>query len=310
MVNAAEVGAGLWLSYLFVLFYLLVAVGGVTHRDLFLASPVKLPFLDVDLPLVGFFVLGPALFLVVHAYLLLHFVLLAGKVGAFDVELQSQIVDEEVRTRLRRQLPSNIFVQFLAGPREVRTGMVGLMLRLIAQITFVAGPIALLVFFQLQFLPYHDEAVAWWQRVAVVADLALLWLLWPSIARGQTTRCGGAISAASRSRCSGWPAWPPVLLVFTIATYPGEWLEKALPSIQLVPIRIDGHGAWTWTSLHKIMVAGDVDLDARKPTSLWSNRLVLPAFDVFDLGKFERDAKIADLPETISLRPAISRARC
>ena len=54
VVDAAEVGAGLWLSYLFVLFYLLVAVGGVTHRDLFLASPVKLPFLDVDLPLVGF----------------------------------------------------------------------------------------------------------------------------------------------------------------------------------------------------------------------------------------------------------------
>jgi hypothetical protein len=29
--------------------------GGVTHRDLFLGSPVKLPFLNVDLPLLGFF---------------------------------------------------------------------------------------------------------------------------------------------------------------------------------------------------------------------------------------------------------------
>jgi hypothetical protein len=27
----------------------------------------------------------------------------------------------------------------------------------------------------------------------------------------------------------------PVLLVFTIATFPGEWLEKQVPTIRLVP---------------------------------------------------------------------------
>ena len=64
-------------------------------------------------------------FLIVHAYVLLHFVLLADKVGAFHSELLAQIDDEDARTRLRRQLPSNIFVQFLAGPHEVRRGVVG-----------------------------------------------------------------------------------------------------------------------------------------------------------------------------------------
>jgi hypothetical protein len=58
VVDAAGISTGLWLSYLFVLFYLLVAAGGVTHRDLFFESPVKLPFLNVDLPLKGFFWLG------------------------------------------------------------------------------------------------------------------------------------------------------------------------------------------------------------------------------------------------------------
>jgi hypothetical protein len=75
VIDAASVGAGLWLSYLFVLFYLAIAVGSVTHRNLLFESPVKLPFLNVDLPLIGFFVLGPAIFLIVHAYVLLHFVL-------------------------------------------------------------------------------------------------------------------------------------------------------------------------------------------------------------------------------------------
>src|SRR5262249_19888837 len=77
VVYAASVTAGLWLSSLFVLFYLLIATGGVTHRNLFFEDPVKLPFLNVDLPLVAFFVLGPGLFLIVHTYVLLHFSLLA-----------------------------------------------------------------------------------------------------------------------------------------------------------------------------------------------------------------------------------------
>ena len=63
VVDAAGVSTGLWLSYLFVLFYFAIAAGAVTHRDLFLENPVKLPFLNVELPLKAFFVLGPLVFL-------------------------------------------------------------------------------------------------------------------------------------------------------------------------------------------------------------------------------------------------------
>ena len=125
VVDAASVSAGLWLSYLFALFYFAVAAGAVMHRDLLLESPVKLPFLNVELPLKAFFILGPLVFLIVHAYVLLHFVLLAGKIGAFHLELQGQISGDDARARLRRQLPSNIFVQFLAGSIELRTGIIG-----------------------------------------------------------------------------------------------------------------------------------------------------------------------------------------
>jgi hypothetical protein len=67
VIDAAGISFGLWVSYLFVLFYLLIAAGGVTQRDLFFENPVKLPFLSVDLPLKSFFWLGPLLFLIMHA---------------------------------------------------------------------------------------------------------------------------------------------------------------------------------------------------------------------------------------------------
>src|SRR5271165_5913928 len=179
--DAATASGNLWLSYLFTLFYLLIAAGAVTHQDLFFEKPVKLPFLSVDLPLSAFFALGPLIFLVLHAYVLLHFVVLAGKIGAFDDALRDQVPDEDTRRRLRRQLPSSIFVQFLAGPREVRRGVIGFLLGLVAWISLVIGPLVLFLFFELQFLPYHDETITWSQRIFVLLDLFLLWLLWPKV---------------------------------------------------------------------------------------------------------------------------------
>src|SRR5215208_5670233 len=102
--QAATVSGALWITYVFVFLYLAIAAGAVTHKDLFFENPVKLPFLNVELPLIAFFALGPLLFLIVHAYTLLHFAMLAGKVGAFRAELEDQVGLHSDREGLRRQL--------------------------------------------------------------------------------------------------------------------------------------------------------------------------------------------------------------
>jgi len=275
VVDAAGVSVGLWFSYLLVLFYLAIAVGGVTHRDLLLEKPLKLPILYVDVPLVGFFVLGPALFVIVHTYVLLHFALLAGKVGAFHSELQMQISDEHTRALLRRQLPSNIFVQFLAGPREARTGIMGFMLRLIAQISLVAGPLALLIYFQLQFLPYHDEQIVWWHRIAVVTDLALLWLFWPSLARGKMTWISWRELRHGKVAAAAVASLALVLFVLVGATFPGETLNRS-PPIELAPTLADRLGEpfeiprFLWSD--RLFVSG-IDVPENKRISLRGRRL-------------------------------------
>jgi hypothetical protein len=177
---------------------------------------------------------------------------------------------------------------------------VGFLLQLIAWISLVIGPIALLVFFELQFLPYHDWVITWWHRIAVLADIALLWTLWPSIARGETAGLAWRDLRRGKIVALAFASLAPVVLVVTIATFPGEWLEENLPSLQFIPWK-DGK-EWRLTSLHKLLVAGEVDQAARKPKSLWLNLLVLPGFDVIDHTKFDSEAKIEALPETISLR--------
>jgi hypothetical protein len=81
--DSAAVSGGLWLSYLFVLFYLGIAAGAVTHVDLLLQNPVKLPFLNIELPLLACFSLAPLLFVITHAYTLVNLALLADRVRQF-----------------------------------------------------------------------------------------------------------------------------------------------------------------------------------------------------------------------------------
>ena len=72
------------------LFYLAVAAGAVTHADLF-EKPVKLPFLNIELPLLAFFFVAPILFVIVHAYTLVHLVMLTDKAKRFNQALKEQM---------------------------------------------------------------------------------------------------------------------------------------------------------------------------------------------------------------------------
>lgn len=300
--DAAAVSGGLWLSYLFVLLYIAVAAGAVTHADLLLETPVKLPFLnDISLPLKAFFFLAPFLFLIIHAYTLAHFVLLADKVRRFHDELHKQIDKaEDIREALRRQLPSNIFVQFLAGPKDIRVGGPGWLLKLTAWTTLVFGPILLLLLLQIQFLPYHDAWITWTHRIALLADFGLLCWAWPKVLR-------------SRDELRGWRWWTSwaksllvvalglvaVLFSWAVATFPGEWQEENLPSHAITPsknLMAAPQSRWFSStvprSLHDWLFVGSIDDISRRRKSWFSNTLVLPGFNLYESLKIDDPDKV------------------
>ncbi len=226
--DAASVAYGLWLTYLGILIYISITAGAVTHEDLFLERPVKLPFLsDAPLPLVAFFVLAPIVFVIWQAYTLLHFDILAAKVRALEAQLVSPVNLKETAKddvlRFRWQLPANIFVHLLAVPQLTR-GRIGFVSRSIAWISLVVGPILLLLLVQIQFLPFHSWQVTWLHRILVLIDLALLWALWPVVVDG-----GKEIWSLRRGRRALLVASCATLFVsVAVATFPGEWIDSKL----------------------------------------------------------------------------------
>jgi uncharacterized protein YjbI with pentapeptide repeats len=318
--DAASVSAGLWLSYLFFLFYIGIAAGGITHRDLLLESPVKLPFLGVELPLVAFFFLAPVLFIVSHAYTLMHFVMLAAKVGVFDAELKRQLPAEpDAEEGIRRQLPSNIFVQFLAGPKDIREGKLGLFLAAVAWITLVIGPVLLLLLIQVQFLAYHLWWVTWTHRIAVLVDVVLLWLMWPAVLNGRSKlmwrlefRGQGWLAALSlplRYIAALTACLLPIGVAFAVATFPGEWLDEHIGNWQwIAPNRVtawlgatDSKDQPVWTCVHDLLFNGEYDSDKRRRKSLFSNTLVLPDFSALEAAKIDNPTKLNSAKQTLAL---------
>lgn len=168
-----------WITFLSYAAYLLIVVGATTHAQLLLGAPVKLPILSVELPLFDFYRYAPAILLLLHLNLLIQLEGLARKLFAFDQELRDHVRLQSERRKIRDRLNPFMFTRMLVGNR---TGTIQTFaIQFSIWVTVVAGPVLLLLACQIRFLPYHAESMTWWHRAAVMADLVLLWALWPSV---------------------------------------------------------------------------------------------------------------------------------
>jgi hypothetical protein len=226
-VNEASGRAfALWITFLTVGTYLAIAIGTTTHLQLLLAGPVKLPLLGVDMPLFAFYGFAPPLFVVLHLYVLMQLYLLARLLRLFDDDLRAADMIEQDRRRVRGQLDKFVFTQFLVGlPQEMT---VRLFLRAVVLLSFVIGPVLLLLGFQLRFLPYHNIPVTYVHRVVLLLDLVMLLLLWPKISRSSAQQAKPARNWKAFCRVGVAVLISVLLGAFSafVATVPGEWADQ------------------------------------------------------------------------------------
>ena len=269
-INDSAAGtAVLWTSFLTVGAYLLIATGSVTHRDLFLNSAIKLPVLGVELPVTGYFVVAPIIYLIFHFYLLLQLEGLGEKVADYNEVLNRAISEPADRRMARWRLDDFPLLQFVAGERERRTGLAGELQMLISWITVVLFPIVVLLQMQIVFLPYHSAWITWLHRSCLIVDLGLIWLLWHTLRRSGKINRRRRIAVAIAEALGAC-----LILVFSLAlaTFPGEvmyrnWVSRVVD--RAVP-------------MSKLLFEGDVDGVTGHPSSLFANRIILPDERFYD----------------------------
>lgn len=198
--SASQTVAALHVAFLAFVAYLGVIVWGTTHEDLLRISPVKLPILDVELPLTAFYNFVPWMVVLLHFNLLMQLELLSCKLWNLDRDLPDAPIGQQVRDRLFI-FP---FTHLIAGRTDVL--LIRWLLSLVVGITIIALPLFMLLAAQIRFLPFHDEAITWSQRLAVWVDATMLLALWPLIASPKDRAMEWWQHAGFRL-LGYWPAW-------------------------------------------------------------------------------------------------------
>ena len=295
----------IWVSFLIFSLYLLTAAATVTQRQLFLAEPVKLPVLNIDLPLWGFFFLAPILFVILHAYVLIQVILLSRTAAAYSAAIgkvaERDNLTAEENDSLRQRLANTLFAQIFAGSPREREGAFGWLLRAMAWITLAISPILILLTFQFAFLPYHSHGVTWTHRLLILLELVVAFQLWPLVLDPQRDlwrrswqaairETGGRLRGLLSGEAGAW-AWRGLgrqgialgaaatfaLLSLGFASFPGEWHVNLLTGRPLDAVQCE---RWLYRKFGRL----DLRVD----------RLNLLAVDIVDDEKLEKIEKATE----------------
>jgi uncharacterized protein YjbI with pentapeptide repeats len=289
-----------WLAFLALLTYVVVTLASVSHKDLLLNSPVRLPIINAEIPLVGFFQYAPAMLLLVYLSLLVQHVILARKYRKFTDALASHEMRTRTKHLARERVHSYVFSQILAGPEPHRITKV--MMQLIVYVTFAVLPIVTLLYFQIKFLPFHEIWITYWHRFAVILGFAMLILLTPIMQHAPPKR---RWDIRFGPQAEAWEASGrqvllvllllPVVVTFSwlIATVPNEWIDRRLGFVPLTNAGIgaeeeakllnpivrrlvyerlpeDGNKGWwrRWLLSYRVLIVEDTDLSADEGTKV------------------------------------------
>jgi uncharacterized protein YjbI with pentapeptide repeats len=217
-----------WLIFLAVMAYLMIAVAGVTHKDLLLETPVSLPIMQVNIQLAQFFQFAPIVLVLLHLGIVSQLALLARETLEFDYAIRLLEATDRRTHPLRLELNNFFFVQAIAGP--YRSRVMSAFLHGMSWLTLVVLPVVLLIYIQAVFLPYHDTAITWTHRIALLADIAILVSIGLFLMRAETSFSKAFMRTTSAHPVS-FAATVLVLVTvaafsFFFATIPGEALDR------------------------------------------------------------------------------------
>ena len=166
---------GLYVTFLLFAFYIAVIVFSTTDQQLLKETGARLPLLNVELPLLGFYIFIPWLVLIFHVHLLTQFFFLSRKLHNLNQAIAS--LPEDIQHN-HRELPFPlVFSHMIVGRHHA--GLLRWAFSAAVLVTVIIVPITLLLAIQWKFLPYHSSWITLNHQTVFLFDILLLWTFWP-----------------------------------------------------------------------------------------------------------------------------------
>ena len=185
--------------------FMLAATASTTHVMIFMPdSRLSLPLVQIQVSLVGFYILAPFIFFVFHVNFLFNLQKHADKFLAWrNKAIEEKKEEIEKKNRLAKvtgkeqePIPGNniqieepslfqfIFNYSLAHSlSSYRIGIARLIAIFMTWFIAFGGPLLTLLFIQVRFIPYHGYTITTIHRLLVIADALLLIYYWLRIRR-------------------------------------------------------------------------------------------------------------------------------
>ena len=273
----------------------------MTHKDLLLQTPFDLPLLQVKIGLKPFFIFAPLILVLIHFGILLQHAMLGRKARELDSRLTNFEGPQARRGhRIRMQLHTYFFTQAIAGPYVNR--LLSFFLHCMGWVTLVLMPLALLVDFQICFLPVHDLFVTWTHRLYLVVDfwIVLVFSVFMRFPEHGLVRGLGAYMVRQPMHfVFTWGSWTAALFFsFFVATIPDETFDRAMRSIAMsrvsAPYGVDEAQAKRHAFLlTAVLFDGQVDHISGRPSSVFARNLMVTDADLAPSDGKERGPAIS-----------------
>ncbi len=264
--------------------YMVISLGGITHVDLLLDNKLTLPIVGVEIPLTGFAGFAPALLLLVHVGLLIQHVLLGFKYREFNKALSNTEAKFEFQHPDRHLVHNYMFAQLVGGP--LHPPMLVLVMRASIVVTFIFAPVFVFLFFQITFLPIHNEWLTGFHRAWLLADISALAAAAPFFQFANVRWSGKKYPTNRIGKLWGtslpalWGGLAVIAISFSglVATIPGEpfdnWIS-GLPS----PLTIE-RGDRKILALTSFLFEGEIPEDSDRPNSWFTRNIVVVDTDL------------------------------
>ena len=153
--EASQLARKVYLSFLLFSVYIAILVGSTTDEQLLRGIGAKLPILNVELPIAGTYFVVPLIFFFLHLNLLILLYLLSQKLYTFGEHIEKLPQEQQdVEQKLLYPFP---FIQMLVKKNRGRFDQ--LFFVIMVESTLIVFPIALLLWAQVRFLPYHSTPI-------------------------------------------------------------------------------------------------------------------------------------------------------
>jgi hypothetical protein len=164
-----------FVSYLSVLLYLVITVSNVTDEQFLLNKPVKLPWLNIEIPLFGFFIFAPLIFLATHFNVIYNLMKHIELIHIFANFAGRKDMEKIERFQLAPFLFNYLVLhKYEAVVLSWQQRIPAIVLELVAWLVLVIAPTILFSFVQVRFSSYQDIGFTLWHFMLFALDMILV----------------------------------------------------------------------------------------------------------------------------------------